>query len=146
MATSFQPQRQEETEEEEEKDDFSFNIIPSEDGFCFDLEIKGKNTKNLKKIRDKLRAIGGEWIKARSVYLFMASDMKKVSEIIGDNSIVPMMDPSKTLRVNFGYQFQCNDVSSAEDILQKIGLKKDRSGVWQGNIGHIDIFMQAFTK
>lgn len=128
------------------KEEFTYHIIISDDGYTFDLKLEAKSDKNKpKKIREKLRQAGGTWNKERHAYTFLISDMGAVKKILGDDSINPVMDPTKTLVVSFTIRFQCSDTAAAQDVLKKIGLQQDRSGHWQGTLDHLDSFKRAFN-
>lgn len=124
-------------------EEYTYQIIPRDDGFIVDVYIDGKNAK---KIREKLRNAGGDWNNLRHSYAFLAADMKKVYPLLGIEGDAGIIDPSKTLVADFSIKFQCNDRVGAEAALEKIGMKKDRSGVWKGGLEHVDVFRQAFSN
>ena len=147
MSAQFNPNGQAPpAEDKAAKEEFTYHIIISDDGYTFDLKLEAKGEKNKpKKIREKLRQAGGTWNKERHAYTFLISDMGTVKKILGDDSINPVMDPTKTLVVSFTIRFQCGDTAAAQDILKKIGMQQDRSGHWQGTLEHLPAFKSAFN-
>lgn len=132
--------------DKKEKEDFTFQINVSSDGYTFDLKIEGIDGKEKpKKTREKLRQAGGQWNKERHSYVFMISDMSRVKDILGDDSITAIADPTKTILLNFQIRFQCDDLAGAQDLLKKIGIQQQRSGEWVGEFSQLGVFSNAFN-